>query len=418
MRLLHLADVHLDTPSPGRSELVRQRLRSASRDALRRAVDLALAEQVHAVVIAGDLFDGSRLSFDTERFLLAEMGRLAEAGIPAIYATGNHDAPELGSRAFELPWPESLTVVARAEPVRVEISAPDGTPVGAVTAIGHPTSHETRDLSDLLPPPPQQRLPEVAVLHTQVRRAESSDRHHPYAPTTLEALLRTGYHCWALGHVHRRQVLHTGPLISYCGNPQGRTFNETGPRGVQLLDLTDPRAPKVSFHETARLRFETLPVDALDQCHSLDALVRTVEASWRHRLDSEGSGADEWIVRVELSGPCPLSRELAEADDLRVLEDELAGRLGALAVEVWSSTHPVLRVEDHLDRDDVLGEALRLIANLEAGKESLSRVDPGELAGCDEPAGARRDDYLRSLLMDAGPGLVALLRIPDPETGA
>ena len=65
MRFLHVADVHLDTSFSGRSEAVRRRLRDASREAFRRAVDLAIREDVHAFLIAGDLFDGERLSFQT-----------------------------------------------------------------------------------------------------------------------------------------------------------------------------------------------------------------------------------------------------------------------------------------------------------------------------------------------------------------
>ena len=91
MRFLHVADVHLDTSFSGRSEAVRRRLRDASREAFRNAVDLAIREDVHAFLIAGDLFDGERLSFQTERFLLEQTERLGDHGITVVYATGNHD---------------------------------------------------------------------------------------------------------------------------------------------------------------------------------------------------------------------------------------------------------------------------------------------------------------------------------------
>ena len=57
MRFVHVADVHLDTSFSGRSETVRNRLREASREAFRRAVDLAVREDAHAFLVAGDLFD-------------------------------------------------------------------------------------------------------------------------------------------------------------------------------------------------------------------------------------------------------------------------------------------------------------------------------------------------------------------------
>ena len=96
MRILHLADVHLDTSFQGRSSRIRTRLRGATREAFRNAVELALDAEVHAVVIAGDLFDGDLLSFPTERFLLDQAHRLGDNGITMVYATGNHDPIKIG----------------------------------------------------------------------------------------------------------------------------------------------------------------------------------------------------------------------------------------------------------------------------------------------------------------------------------
>src|SRR5690606_17712379 len=126
MRFLHLADVHLDTPFAGRSDAVRRRLREASREALARAVGCAIAEGVHAVLIAGDLFDGDRLSFRTERFLLDELRRLDEAGIPVVYATGNHDPGRDAYRTRPLAWPANVHVVADGAPRTLTISDSHG----------------------------------------------------------------------------------------------------------------------------------------------------------------------------------------------------------------------------------------------------------------------------------------------------
>ena len=65
--------------------------------AFRRLVDLSLSERVDAVLIAGDLFDDERLSFQTERFLLEQLHRLDSERIPVVYATGNHDPGREGT---------------------------------------------------------------------------------------------------------------------------------------------------------------------------------------------------------------------------------------------------------------------------------------------------------------------------------
>ncbi len=76
LRILHVADVHLDTSFYGRDESMRRKLRSACQQAFKSAVDVAIEREVHAFLIAGDLFDNDRLSFPTERFILDEMWRL------------------------------------------------------------------------------------------------------------------------------------------------------------------------------------------------------------------------------------------------------------------------------------------------------------------------------------------------------
>ena len=82
LRLLHTSDVHIGEGS--RADL---RLRG-----LRRVVDVALDRGVDALLIAGDLFDESRVPDEQIDEAMAELARL---DIPTVVTCGNHDA--LGS---------------------------------------------------------------------------------------------------------------------------------------------------------------------------------------------------------------------------------------------------------------------------------------------------------------------------------
>ncbi len=146
MRFIHIADVHLDTAFAGRSDGMRNRLRHAAREAFARCVDTAVGEQVDAVLIAGDLFDGGSLSFESERFLLTQLGRLSEVDIQVVYATGNHD-PGQGLRANGLDWPGNVTVIPGPDPVTVPVKGRAEDIVGHVTGAGHADARETADLS-------------------------------------------------------------------------------------------------------------------------------------------------------------------------------------------------------------------------------------------------------------------------------
>ena len=88
LRFIHISDVHLDTAFACRSSCIRDRLRNALREAFARCLDTAVSERVDAVLIAGDLFDDTYVSLETERFLLEQFQTLAETGIQVIYATG------------------------------------------------------------------------------------------------------------------------------------------------------------------------------------------------------------------------------------------------------------------------------------------------------------------------------------------
>ena len=401
MRFIHIADVHLDTAFAGRSEAVRNRLRQASRDAFARCVDLAVAAKVDAVLIAGDLFDGSRLSFATERFLLEQLGRLAGAAIQVVYATGNHD-PGSGLRAGALDWPGTVAVVSGEEPVAVTIRGPDADTAGYVTAAGHANAPITSDLSRRLHPVAGTPLPQVALLHTQVTSASGAEVHRPYAPSNLERLRAAGFHYWALGHVHQRQELSADPPVHYCGNLQGRNPGETGPKGGLLVDLGDPAHVVVEFREFSRVRWERLTVAELGEARTLEELVSVVEAAWEHaRHEDPGEDDTEWMVAVELAGPSPLWRELREPGELETIADELAERLEVLGTEVRAATvHPPVRVEDHADRHDALGAALRLCREVREGSERLG-LSVTELAGFDPERDGSMDAYLRRLLEGA-----------------
>jgi DNA repair exonuclease SbcCD nuclease subunit len=399
MRFLHAADVHLDSPCSSRSETVRQKLRDASRLAFQRLVDLALAERVDVVLIAGDLFDDERLSFQSERFLLEQIHRLDAEFIPVVYATGNHDPGREGLRSLELSWPGNVTVARDRTAVRIEIEG-GGRESGArelrgiVTAAGHETAAERGDLSTAFPTP-EGRLPQIAMLHTQVVDSPGSAAHQLYAPSQLDALRKSGHDYWALGHVHKRSVLCEHPGIHYPGNLQGRTHGERGPKGCLLVDVRPGTAPDVEFKKLAPIQWEDVEICDPSEATTLDALIETIAEGWESVTGGETE--TDWIGRIRVSGATPLWRELSGDDDQDHLREELVYRLGLLDLTLEiGSVHPQVRADEHRVREDVLGEALRLVSDVRAGGASLTGLSSEQLIGLEEPE--RLHEYIADLL--------------------
>src|SRR3954468_10789440 len=106
MKLVHAADIHLDSPMHGLAAYDTApvgELRLATRVALRALVDLTIDEGADVLLIAGDLYDGDWDDYATGALWVREAQRLAEADIRVAIVTGNHDASSRITKALRLP---------------------------------------------------------------------------------------------------------------------------------------------------------------------------------------------------------------------------------------------------------------------------------------------------------------------------
>lgn len=403
IRLLHLADVHLDTAFSGRTDRLRKRLRSALRSAFEQAVDTALAEPVDLVLIAGDLFDNDRLSFATEIFLVGQCERLHEAGIPVVYATGNHDPGGASFRASHIDWPTSFRYVDTPEPQTVDLKKEDGSLAARVVTAGHATTREDRNLAARFPRRTESGtdadVPHIGMLHAHVTRASQVDRHDRYAPCSVDDLRNATYDYWALGHIHQRQEVDADSHAWYAGNIQGRSPRETGAKGALLVEVEAGKVPHVTAVDLAPVRWETITLSDLEQT----ATVRKLVGHARDALDAAlRSGSDasvalrDVIVRVELRGACPLADTLQDEASVRDLEAAVQDRLGVLDAEIRlrDLTTPV-DVETYRGETHLAGEVLDLLDRAAKSDDVLADVAPDVWASFGQ--GASKDD-VRALL--------------------
>jgi DNA repair exonuclease SbcCD nuclease subunit len=409
VRFLHLADVHLDTAFEGRSAALRDHLRAALRSAFERAVDCAIDEDVHAVLLAGDLFDDDRLSVATEAFLVDQVRRLDGAGIDTVYVTGNHDPGGSGFRAARIDWPDHFHYIDERSPTTIELTGPDGTPRATVVAAGHVDAHEDTNLAARFPEADGPE-PTIGLLHAHVTSASQVAAHDRYAPCTTEDLRAPGYDYWALGHIHTRQQVDEQAHAWYPGNLQGRSPRETGARGGLLVTLDDGTAPSVEFRPFAPTRWEHLTLDNLDDVETIQALAQQAQSAYRETAEADESGnaaATDWLLRVVLRGPCPLADELSSPDQVDELEQVLAQRLdpdagtGGTVRDVEVRTRhlvPPVNPDTYRDETHLPGEVLALLDRARTDVDLLGDVAPDVLAGCSDDDPEARRAYLRSLL--------------------
>lgn len=213
-----------------------------------RLVDLVLTERADLLVISGDVFDRTADTAAAGRFFAAQMGRLAEAGVPVLVGAGNHDlaCPVATSYATNVHW---FPAGAASSVVLGDLGV-------AVHGQGLPNPVEPSDLTAGFPAPVPGYL-NLGVLHTSLDGLASRTR---CAPTSAEALAARGYDYWALGHVHQHRVVATDPWIVYAGTLQGRGPDEPGSKGATVITAAYGAVTSVTHRELAVLRWEPIPV--------------------------------------------------------------------------------------------------------------------------------------------------------------
>ncbi len=330
---LHAADLHLDSPLRGLdADAPAERIRNATREALRNLVKLALERQVAFVLLAGDLYDGDWKDWRTGHFLIEQLGQLKRAGIDIVAISGNHDAGEVLTKNLPLP----ARLLSSKRPETVEFAH-----LGVAI---HGQSFATRAVTENLArryPDPIKKLFNIGLLHT----ACGDTLHDNYAPCTETELAEKGYDYWALGHVHARSDRTIGNTrIVFPGNIQGRHIREEGAKGATIVTVEAGRIADVRHHALDVLRWRHLRIDVTGAADVDTILNRT-----RPLLDREVMQAEDRLlaVRITLTGACPAHKSLAGSPDevrqkMRGLASELAGRDMLWIEDVRLNTAPAL----------------------------------------------------------------------------
>ncbi len=393
MKLVHAADIHLDSPMRGLAAYdgaPAQELRLATRVALRNLVDLCLDERADVLLIAGDLYDGDWHDYATGACFVREAQRLADAGIPVVTVTGNHDAASTITRSLRLP--DNIHVLPDDAPGTVVFDE-----LGlAVHGQGYAQRVVAEDLSAAYPAP-RSGLVNVGLLHTS---ADGRPGHEPYAPCRVERLAAHGYDYWALGHVHEREVLHADPPIVFAGCLQGRHVRETGPKGATVVTFGADGRPELEPRVLDHVRWAACVLDA----GGLDDVDAVLEASVAAvRAEVEAADGRLLAARLRVVGASAAHAELVRAGD--ALAWELRGAAGD---GVWieqvqvRTTRPAVGRAGDGEGDDVLAELERALASAAGDADALDEL-AAELA----PVAAKLPAELRAVWDPTDPAVVA-----------
>ena len=224
LKILHTADWHLDSAFSSFSEEQRRILHREQLAIPGKIADLCRREMCDLLLIAGDVFDGkpSREAVDAVRQMMKD------CGVPVFVAPGNHDFAAIGSPWKEECWPDNAVVFTGGMEA-VVIPQLDVRIYGA--------GYQGMDCEGLLEgfrASGEQKY-QIAVLHGDPFNAQS-----PYCPITAAQVRDSGLQYLALGHIHKAGMFRMGKtLCAWPGCPMGRGWDETGDKGICIVELNE-----------------------------------------------------------------------------------------------------------------------------------------------------------------------------------
>ncbi|MBX7083736.1 MAG: DNA repair exonuclease [Nannocystaceae bacterium] len=357
-KILHTADWHLGARylgfGDGGTRLSQQRLQT-----VRRILGVAERYGVHALVVAGDVFDGPEPGEGTWRGLVDALAEQRWHDRIVVLLPGNHDPLTATSiwrnRAFLGALPPWVHVVDRDE-----WSLPLGEDA-VLHAVPCRRAAGQLDLTAKLPA--RERGDErvrIAVLHGQTAGFAGHAPNFHIAPDTAT---RLGFDYVALGDTHalRCHAPPSAPMI-YPGTPEPTRFGETeaGNVAVVLLPRRRGTAPIVQFEPVGHYRWEQREVTSLAQLQALrdeDLRTTVLRLSVRMRLPAAEHAIADGILR-ELVGDADRSARTAMIDidraGLQLDTRTLLVELDDLPEQVREAARRLQAIADGPDREHAL----------------------------------------------------------------
>jgi DNA repair protein SbcD/Mre11 len=386
-RFIHAADWHLGSPLqklesyPGAPA---EKMRNATKDAVRNLVDLAIDHQVQAVLIAGDIYDGQWNDIGIGLWLMEQLRRLEQHGIVVCLIRGNHDA--ISVVRDSIPWPKNVVELPadRASTHLLDCGL-------AVHGQSFAREAITEDLAAGYPDAKSGYF-NVGLLHTSL---SGNTEHDRYAATSLHVLRQRGYDYWALGHIHMRSeesVDPQGTWVGYSGNTQGRSVRECGAKGCYLIDVKNGRRESIQFLATDVARWHIAEVD-LTGIETISDLTKTTKQKMQQLLAS----ADDrtLAIRVQMIGRTKLHSEASKPkflSDVALGVRNAANELGQMWIEkIQFATSSERSIHGQAGFDDIV-QQLRTTYDAIESDERLAQDFEAQLAILKKHAGKVLDE--------------------------
>lgn len=346
LTFIHAADLHLDSQMEGLTAAhpaMKSRLQESTFQALKQLVQCAISEKVDFILLAGDIFDANRQSLKALVALREACKELQEHCIDVYMQYGNHD---FTGKQPMMSYPDNVHIF-QTEKVETFFHENNGEPAAAIHGFSYTTRH-IKSRKALEYEVKGEGIYQIGMLHGSLGTGGDAD---VYAPFSVDELKHTGFDYWALGHIHKREVLSEQPPIVYPGNIQGRHRKESGEKGCYLVEL-EGQSCVMSFLPLQDIRFETVDVDVKEGSALYDVEQILLESCLRWE---EAFG--DAVLHVIFHGPAHLLMRWSQEERLEELLEiinEQQQNLGSQLVLAGFTVQATLDMKEELllERND------------------------------------------------------------------
>jgi exonuclease SbcD len=267
VKFLHTSDWHVGKTLKGRNRLDEQRA------VLAEIVQIAVDQQVDAVLMAGDVYENAAPTADAQRLVVRTLMRLAQHGIEVVVIAGNHDHGATFEAYKPLMEVAGIHVFGQARSAKNggvhRFSARSTDEEAVVAVLPFLSQRYAVRAAEIIANTPAEN---VGAYDQMVRdvlanlTAEFSDgtvnlvmAHltciggtlgggERAAQTIFEynvpaAIFPVDAHYVALGHLHRRQTMPAACPVHYSGSPFAVDFGEQDNTNVVCLVEVTPTTP-------------------------------------------------------------------------------------------------------------------------------------------------------------------------------
>lgn len=344
MKILHIADIHLDRPFVGLSPSAAAAQRRNLFDAFRRALALGRERAVDLVTIGGDLWEEEHVRADTRASVAHELAALA---LPVLIICGNHDPLLAGGSYRRTTWPRNVQIAPIRTLHRFDF---DSIAIWAVSWGGGDLSARALEHLEI----PADGCVHLALLHGTAPTnpfAEETDTYFPFDPASLR---EAGITQVLAGHIHQASD-HDG--VVYPGSPEPLGWGDHGRHCIALLEIGGDGLT-TELIDLNKTTFETREVDC-SGCESSAAVAA--------RLTGLNEDPDLFL-RVRLVGEIAPDCEI----DVANLAISRGGNFASL--EFVDATEPMLDIAARIERKSLDGLFTRkLLKQIESAQDPRAR---------------------------------------------